>query len=1427
MPASYTVRYDARAVTTRSCWFVFVLLSSILAHARVAHALGSDPVSIDFGTTVAVGTSPSRTVTINNPGAGEVTFTVSKNGLRAAEYALAGCATNCAVAPGGSAQFTVTFTPITGGAANVGLLVSSTDPQVAIPITASSITPAIDAPALVGYGNVEVATAVTRTLTITSSGVGALSITSANVTAAGGTFAVTAGQTGAQTVAAGQTTSWVIRCTPGAQGLQSGEFTIASNATNDATHVVPLQCTGTEGVLVLIPTSVTFGGVSENSGTVTRNYRLRNTGNLPVRTVGGVIDQVAGAGYSFDPTTPFPAQIDPGAINEVQLRVRFTPLSGSAGGPATATFSGVWGANNTALRAPPELAIDGDGLTAGFTLSPDPVAFGGVRFDATATRVVCISNDSESTVAIQTATITPAPGTSTGELAVTQIRRKACGSPGAGTAENLPETLDPGEELELTVTADPANRVGAMAAQLTVTSTLPANPSRAVALAATATTGAITLDPADADVDFGAVDIQGAPAQQTIRITNSGDGALELSAFARSDNGTNPRFALALPANTTLPPAGSLDIVVTYDPTVVTAIDEAITLTHAIGGVRGGPANGSIVIHGRGVDRELDVTGEARFPDTFRNPGAAAPVQAITVHNLGGAPLAVSAAMITAAEPAAWTLVDDAAVAIPAGGTHDFEVRFAPVATGASSATLVITSDDTSEPMAQVALSGTGIDRDVAFGAPVIDLGFTGVGVPVTIDDALLVASMNATTGFTIARIAFAVPDAECMASTPAGVAGPEAFAVGGDPDDTELAAATSAAFPVTFDPEATGTFVASAELFLDEDPLPQARVCVRGTAVLVEARGGGGCATGGGAGLGAALVVLAALATRRRALALLLIVSGGAAHAEDVTLSMFAPTPATSGVHVQVQSPDVGASGDWVVGAVLSHATDPLVLDAFANGERLGDHTVVGRSTLLELGGAYAFLGRFEAGVRLPLYMQEGEAFGDPRMMFTTQPASGTAVGDLALHVKARLWRSRRGDALGVAAQLAVPTATEGEHTGSGNPAGRVFVLGALAPTSRVTLSANAGAVLRPTGRFASLEQGSGATWGAGVAVRGLASLWLSGEVYGDLLASRAVSPMEWLAGIRWFPDPRVAIGVAAGRGITDAAGSPALRGVLTLSFAPAHSAAGRADRRDGRDPNDDDDRDGVANRFDKCPDVAEDVDLFDDGDGCPDLDNDSDGVGDAQDKCALEPEDPDGFEDGDGCPDLDDDRDGITDGQDLCPREPEDKDGFEDLDGCADPDNDKDGIADASDRCPREAEVINGTKDDDGCPDTGDSLIVLSPDRIETLDAIRFTGATAKLAKPAANVLGQIAATLRAHPDILRVRVTVHVNPTRDDVRDQQLSEQRAQAIRDWLVQWGLAASRIEARGFGGTKPLTDPARRGASTINERVELIILERR
>lgn len=64
--------------------------------------------------------------------------------------------------------------------------------------------------------------------------------------------------------------------------------------------------------------------------------------------------------------------------------------------------------------------------------------------------------------------------------------------------------------------------------------------------------------------------------------------------------------------------------------------------------------------------------------------------------------------------------------------------------------------------------------------------------------------------------------------------------------------------------------------------------------------------------------------------------------------------------------------------------------------------------------------------------------------------------------------------------------------------------------------------------------------------------------------------------------------------------------------------------------------DNDGLADINDRCPNLAEDKDGFQDDDGCPEHDVDKDGFADAADDCPTEPETENGVNDYDGCPDT-----------------------------------------------------------------------------------------------------------------------------------------------------------------------------------------------
>jgi len=912
-----------------------------------------------------------------------------------------------------------------------------------------------------------------------------------------------------------------------------------------------------------------------------------------------------------------------------------------------------------------------------------------------------------------------------------------------------------------------------------------------------------------ANVMYADTQVTTTATSQTVVITNAGTVAttatLAITGGQASNFSITSACGTGVQAACALPPSGSVTITVGFAPIAEGGLGATLVVTPASG------VSPSLALSGRGIDRHISVAPMNLFPDTFRYPGSSAMPTGVSVMNTGDAPLHITG--LTVGDAPIWAL-DGAQLTdfvIPPQSAMPVNVMFAPISAGKQdSGRLMITSDDRLVPMSMVALNGYGKDRNVLMGPTSLDIGDTGAGVPTKLSavhpgQSLTITNMDPMNTFHIREIK---------------MEGDDVFSVtdmdGNDINNTELAPGVTMQFDVVFKPPGVGTFRANIALYLDEDPTSQTSIPVDGRAVFVDARGGGGCSTGRRGGAGSLVLVLGALALgrrRRRARATIaaatlaaLIAWPLAARAEptrNIELTVFDPLPSTSGSVLQLQTADVGANGAYVATALASFASNPLVLDTGA-----GLDPVVKNQTMMSIGGAYAFLDRFEAGAHMPFYVQSGDTVQTGTL--GVPPASGAARGALTIHAKARLLRTdvlRAGLGLG----LKLPTMSDSEFAGADKPSLRALALVTAVIAPRLSLDANVGGVLRAKTQFANIEQKSGLAWGVGATFRVTYSLSVTGEVFGDMIPSgyhgappegqtmgptSALTTIEWLGGARWQASRQVSVGLAAGRGVTSGIGAPDFRSVVTVAFAPSAPAA--------------------PSLVHVAPPPPPPIDPSNG-------DRDYDRIPDAVDKCPDQPEDKDGFEDEDGCPDLDNDKDGVPDDKDRCPNVAEDKDGFEDEDGCPELDNDKDGIPDDKDKCPNQPETINGVDDDDGCPDKGDSLIISSPERLELLDPIAFQGTG--LAKASNNVLGQLAATLRARADILRIRITVHVQPTASPEKDQALSDKRATAVREWLVKWGIVESRLEVKGFGGLKPLVSPTTKGAAQINDRIEIIILD--
>ena len=219
---------------------------------------------------------------------------------------------------------------------------------------------------------------------------------------------------------------------------------------------------------------------------------------------------------------------------------------------------------------------------------------------------------------------------------------------------------------------------------------------------------------------------------------------------------------------------------------------------------------------------------------------------------------------------------------------------------------------------------------------------------------------------------------------------------------------------------------------------------------------------------------------------------------------------------------------------------------------------------------------------------------------------------------------------------------------------------------------------------------------------------------------------------------------------------------------------------------------------------------------------DTDGDGIPDSRDQCINEPEDKDGYLDDDGCPDTDNDADGILDANDKCPNDPEDLDGFQDDDGCPDPDNDGDGIPDLDDYCPNTPGVRGG--DRPGCPKKN-SLIVVTEKEIRITQQIQFEFNKA-IIRPGISykILDEVVGVLNDNPKI-NLEVQGHTDNVGGDAYNMKLSQSRAEAVRTYLINKGISASRLVPKGYGFHQPLVPNTNAANRELNRRVQFIRTE--
>ncbi|MDP2317689.1 MAG: OmpA family protein [Pseudomonadota bacterium] len=527
-------------------------------------------------------------------------------------------------------------------------------------------------------------------------------------------------------------------------------------------------------------------------------------------------------------------------------------------------------------------------------------------------------------------------------------------------------------------------------------------------------------------------------------------------------------------------------------------------------------------------------------------------------------------------------------------------------------------------------------------------------------------------------------------------------------------------------------------------------------------------------------------------------------------------------------------------VGAWFNYSNDPVVLmDAQGNrvsvsgaaaGEESGDGVIDSRLTsTFQVGMGITRFASLTVDVPL-MIVNDGWSLNsadDPTASAT--PGGGGGIGDLVVTPKiAVLDRDYLPFGLAVIVPVGLPTGAQRDFLGEGGVTVSPMLAAEYSDGSihsrayKFRVALNGGYRLRGPARVRDMNVSNEILYAAALGYHPIDPLEITAEFHGASFGSRAAqNPAEALLGAKVLLGRWVAINVGGGTAVMGGIGAPDYRVFGGVTVAPSFDPNAR-----------DSDGDKLADGMDKCPKDSEDLDGYQDDDGCPELDNDADGREDKVDKCPDDPEDDDGYLDNDGCPDVDNDKDGIVDTADRCADEAETVNGFNDEDGCADDkpveDSDGDTFKDDVDRCPYDAEDLNGFEDEDGCPDDRlkNARVVVTASSIKINDVIYFDTGKATIQDRSFDLLNELAGVITEHPELKKIRVEGHTDNKGDDLSNLKLSQARAESVAAYLKKQGIEGSRLDAAGFGEMRPIATNDSDDGRGQNRRVEFIIVDR-
>ncbi len=543
--------------------------------------------------------------------------------------------------------------------------------------------------------------------------------------------------------------------------------------------------------------------------------------------------------------------------------------------------------------------------------------------------------------------------------------------------------------------------------------------------------------------------------------------------------------------------------------------------------------------------------------------------------------------------------------------------------------------------------------------------------------------------------------------------------------------------------------------------------------------------------------------------------------------LDRFEPAPAGDGSFAVPRASVLGHLNP-AASLALSYANAPLHLRTYdvASGKTLAEAAIVDHQLIAHVLASIEIAQRVKVDLDIPFTISQGGDSPSVDTKVTTVPAAspqsfvspaGVSMNDIRLGARVALVRQRGMiPAVSLAYSVWFPSGNAQAYTSTG------FVRHAPslifgAEQGRYAWSVMAGRRVQDSRNGAGLL-GSEIIGGVSFAAR-FDKLTTHAELFGGVAApdkstlATSTPNLELLVGARYTLGP-ITGGLMAGPGLFRGIGTPTFRVLATLSMnfgssetskpsttgtSTTTTPAGRTDPTSATSPTQNPalsskepgpaDRDGdtVVDHDDVCPDMVGDASASAARRGCP-ADRDGDLIADADDRC------PD--EKGVATPDV---------ARFGCPL-----------------DSDADGFVDAVDACPNEKGEANEDPKKAGCPRS----VRVEGTQIVILQAVNFATGSDIITADSFTLLDQVAAVFKEHPEIARVAVDGHTDNSGSAKDNVTLSQKRSVSVVTWLVEHGIDARRLEARGYGPRRPIDTNATPVGKAKNRRVEFQILKR-